>query len=929
MNDTFVSLDLETTGLDSVNDEIIEVGAVKFRMDGVIDTYHSMVKPSRPLPYRIQILTGITDRDLAKAPKLPVVLNELVAFIGDATIIGQNIGFDLAFLAEKDVAPRGQVYDVFELATIVMPALPDYRLTTLAAELGVSSVQYHRALHDATAAKDVFLALLDKLRSCDPSIVAELDRIGAGADWPIGRLFRTVSEEKLGGVFSVTGEPALKMYSLAKEKGERLRSKPKRETLDVNRLAAMLEDDGEVAKSLARFEYRKEQQVMMRAVAEAMNKSGRLIVEAGTGTGKSIAYLLPAIFFASSNGLPVVVSTNTISLQEQLVGKDIPDLVKALNDVKFRYVQLKGRGNYLCMRRWNLHRRVRSLTREESSFMARVLIWLSQTESGDRAELSLRKDEQSLWGRVSAQSESCLGPQCPYQRRGHCYLYRARRSAEHAHLVVVNHALLLSDIVSNSGILPDYRHLIIDEAHNLEEEATEQWGLKVEERDLRGYFDRLGQRDGGGRYKGLLFELAEHFRGSAVPLTRQHEIGEMAGDVYQMVERGRDHLLELFDALWKFLGVHAEDSRGYERRLRITLEKRQALEWQGVVFAGENMDMALQDIGAGLERLLAAIDPLDSMLDHDNLVIEISSAIHRGQELCRGIGWVSSGEEEDKIYWLSALEEYVTMHAVPLEVSTALEKDLYTNKECVVLTGATLSVEGSFEYIRDRLGFSDAREIMLGSPFDYEEVALVYIPDDIPEPSARGYQKAVAKALIDICRAAEGRTLALFTSHSALRSSYESIRGELNGEDILVLAQGVDGSPRQLIRALKEDSHTVLLGTSSFWEGVDIAGDSLSVLVIAKLPFSVPTDPIFVSRSELFNDPFNEYAVPQAALKFKQGFGRLIRSKSDRGVVVILDSRIRSKKYGDVFLSSLPLCTVKAGHAGRLPEEIKAWLERG
>jgi DNA polymerase-3 subunit epsilon/ATP-dependent DNA helicase DinG len=187
----------------------------------------------------------------------------------------------------------------------------------------------------------------------------------------------------------------------------------------------------------------------------------------------------------------------------------------------------------------------------------------------------------------------------------------------------------------------------------------------------------------------------------------------------------------------------------------------------------------------------------------------------------------------------------------------------------------------------------------------------------------------VTQALIDICRAAEGRTLALFTSHSALRSSYEAIRGELNGEDILVLAQGVDGSPRQLIRSLKEDSRTVLLGTSSFWEGVDIAGDSLSVLVIAKLPFSVPTDPVFVSRSELFNDQFNEYAVPQAALKFKQGFGRLIRSKSDRGVVVILDSRIRSKKYGDVFLSSLPLCTFKAGHAGRLPEEITAWLDRG
>jgi ATP-dependent DNA helicase DinG len=273
MNEIFVSLDLETTGLDPVNDEIIEVGAVKFDFSGVIDTYQSLARPSRPLPYRIQILTGITDRDLEKAPRLPAVLDKLVAFLGDATIIGQNIGFDLAFLAGQDVAPRGQVYDVFELATIVMPTMTDYRLTTLAAEMGVSSVQHHRALHDATAAKDVFLALLDKLRSCDPSIIAELDRIGAGPDWPLGRLFRAVSAEKFGDVFSVPGEPALRIYDLSKEKGERLRAKPKRETIDINRLTAMLEDGGEVSKAMSGFEYRKEQAAMARAVAEAMNKS--------------------------------------------------------------------------------------------------------------------------------------------------------------------------------------------------------------------------------------------------------------------------------------------------------------------------------------------------------------------------------------------------------------------------------------------------------------------------------------------------------------------------------------------------------------------------------------------------------------------------------------------------------------------------------
>ena len=929
MTEVFVSLDLETTGLDSLTDEIIEVGAVKFNTDGVLDTYHSMAKPSKPLPYRTQIITGITEHDLEKAPKLASVMTELAVFLGSDTIIGQNIGFDLAFLAQQDIKPRGRVYDVFALATIVLPTLPDYRLSALATALGLSSVQYHRAMHDAVAAKDVFLALLDRLRSFDTSIIAELERLSATADWPLAPLFRAASGEKLGDVFSVAPEPAFRIYSLAKEKEERLHPKPQRELIDVKRLAAMLGEDGIVARSLSRFEYRKEQDAMTRAVAQALNRDERLIVEAGTGTGKSIAYLLPSIIFASSNEVPVVVSTSTISLQEQLVGKDIPDLAEALQDVPFRCVQMKGRSNYLCMRRWNLYRHGRVFTKEEAGFIARMLVWLKDSEGGDKAELSLRKDEQALWNRVCAQSESCLGMSCPYQRRGQCFLYRARRRAEGAHLIVVNHALLLSDVAAKSGVLPDYRHLIIDEAHNLEEEATEQWGFEAGERDLRGYLDRLGQREAGGsRYGGLLFELAEHFRGSAVPIQRQHEIGEMVGEVYRSVERGREHMLDFFDALSRFMQGHAEDRGSYEQRLRVNAAKRQTQEWQDVELAGENITLALEEIETGLARIYAAVEPLDSMLDHDNLMLEIASSMHRCEELCRNIGWASDAEE-DMIYWLSSLEGSVTMHAAPLDVSSVLEKDLFSTKDCLVLTGATLSTEDNFEYLKGRLGLSDVTEVLLGSPFNYKEAALIYLPDDVPDPGVRGYQKAVSQALIDVCRAAGGRTMALFTSHAALRASYEDIREQLRGDDILVLGQGLDGSPRQLIRAIKDDPRTVLLGTASFWEGVDVAGDSLSVLVITRLPFNVPTDPIFVARSELFDNAFNEYAVPKAILKFKQGFGRLIRTRSDRGVVVILDSRVRSKSYGAAFLSSLPNCTVKTGPARRVAEEAVAWLGRG
>lgn len=936
MDDTFVSLDLETTGLDPSRDEIIEIGAVKFRGNEVVDTFHTMVKPHRPLPYRIQILTGLTPRDVEAAPPLAVVLGGLVSFLGNHPVIGQSATFDLGFLSQKGVSLENRIYDTLELATILLPTLPDYRLSTIAEELGISSPIHHRALPDATTAKDVFLALLDKARALDTSIIAELDRLSEGIDWTVSHFFRQIAGEKLGDVFSATGELALNVLGQAREKEERLTPLPERKPLDLEELTRMLGSEGTVAQALHQFEHRPEQVAMMQAVAVAMNKGERLIVEAGTGTGKSIAYLLPVIFFALDNGVPVVISTNTINLQEQLMSKDIPNLARALEQGSLRYTQLKGRNNYLCLRRWNLLRNGQALSLEEVRLLLRTLVWLATTLTGDRAELNLRGEELPIWNRVCAQAESCLGVRCPYQRRGHCFLYRARRKAEGAHLIIANHALLLSEIASGSKVLPEYSHLIIDEAHHLEEEATEQWGSEVRERDLGGYLNLLSEKSegvAGEHYAGLLFELVGHFRGSSLSPSRQKEIEELAQSIHRIVEHGRDRVLEFFDALWRFLEAHAEDQGEYEHRLRLTTAVRRQPGWQNVALAAENLSLALGEIDSGLNRLYAMLEPLSDVLDHENLMVELSSLIYRGGELRQRINSAvyqqgdGESEKSERIYWLSSRGDILTLCAAPLHVGPVLKEDLFSRKECVVLTSATLSTEGHFGYIKGRLGLEDASELLLGSSFDYMGAALVYIPDDIPEPGRPGYQQAVAQVLIDLCRATGGRTLALFTSHAALRASGEAIRAPLQGEDILVLGQGLDGSPRQLLQAFKANPRAVLLGTASLWEGIDVVGKALSVLVMARLPFSVPTDPVFVARSELFDDPFNEYALPQAVLRFKQGFGRLIRTRSDRGAIVVLDRRIKSKYYGAAFLGSLPLCVLKSGTVRQLPGEVAAWLK--
>jgi len=307
---------------------------------------------------------------------------------------------------------------------------------------------------------------------------------------------------------------------------------------------------------------------------------------------------------------------------------------------------------------------------------------------------------------------------------------------------------------------------------------------------------------------------------------------------------------------------------------------------------------------------------------------EISSLRQQILGLRHQVDSIIASPEIENIYWASLRgQSTLYLHAAPLQVGQVLEKSLFSQKNCIVLTSATLSTEGNFDYVKGSLGLREADEMVIDAPFDYVASTMIYLPQDIPEPDKAGYQEGVGQSLVELCRATQGRTLALFTSHAALRTTYNAIQASLEEEGILILGQGIDGSPKQLLNSFKANPQSLLLGTAALWEGIDVVGRALSVLVIARLPFSVPTDPVFSARSELFDDPFNQYVIPQAALKFKQGFGRLIRSRHDRGVMVVLDRRLQTKPYGGVFLQSLPRCTVKSGRLRQMPQEVVEWLE--
>ncbi|HEX5165156.1 MAG TPA: helicase C-terminal domain-containing protein, partial [Thermomicrobiales bacterium] len=536
--------------------------------------------------------------------------------------------------------------------------------------------------------------------------------------------------------------------------------------------------------------------------------------------------------------------------------------------------------------------------------------------------------------RLAEEEGSCIPGQCVFHRRNQCFLFRARQEAEAAHIVIVNHSLLISDLLARHSVIPTYRQLVIDEAHHLESEATDRVGYSISRGQASDLIHRVVTESeplGIGGALGLTFRSVagqggEHSRTVAAELqTRLVEAHANAKGCSDGIDR-------FFNALGDFMERYEHESTSYDRQLRLTSAARRDPGWSQLEIEWDDL---MQPLGRLIEDLRFFDRAIDGFSDDEIPTRpEMKTEFEVLQQDIDGLRermteFVSTPSAE-MIYWLSrrlATDE-TSGHAAPLHVGGILNERLFNRCESVTLTSATLTTDGSFDYIRDRLSLEDADELRVPSPFDYARSALLAVTDDIPEPGQPGHQKKLQESIIEICSASGGRAMVLFTSHSALQSTYRAIKRTLEARNILVLGQRIDGSPRQLIDRLKSNPRTILLGTNSFWEGVDIVGDALSLLVITKLPFPVPSDPVFAARSEQFEEPFAQYAVPQAILRFKQGFGRLIRSAEDRGACAVLDRRIISRRYGDAFMNSLPSCEVTIGTTDRVAMSIHDFLDR-
>lgn len=929
MYDTIVAIDLETTGIDPYSDHIIEVGAALYTEGQIVDRFDELIKSPVALRPEIVQLTGITQEMLDKARPRAEVLADFMAFVPeDAICIAHNSAFDRTFLRNATRDAFGQtVLDTVGLSRICFPELESHSLEFLKSVFGIRAGTAHRALADCETLLALWEKILEKLFEIPLPVVGEINYLLASVNHPYREFFRWLEAEKLTREFGENHgkfEDVFKAYAPAARPfdfvdDEEAEEKP----LAEERVTEIFGASGELAANLQNFEFRQGQLDMAQAVTAAYNSGRHLLIEAGTGIGKSLAYLVPSVLHAVENGSPVVISTNTKNLQSQLFDKDIP-LVRQALGLDFKAAVIKGRRNYLCLRKlvYVLRQAAQELDREERMRMLNLLPWAAWSDTGDVSEniVSGRPGFGALWGKLSTIGDECMGKGCRFFKK--CFLQKARARALSADIVVANHSLVFAEMNMKSPALPPYRRIVFDEAHNLEEAATRHLSIEVSQSRLRFSLGRMFRPGKKGGDTGLLPSILSQLEGKGCSASTElrEQAREFAASACSGVDKAEAPLLAFFDSLESVLAARKD-----EDCVRYDQERMREEQWGPVREAKTAMGAAL---AAPMHSCLALRDCLKEM-EQDQLqyradfIRDLEAAVQWLREITEDVEFALEAKDESYVFWLERTpgqQGGPCAWAAPKEIGPLLFDQVYQRKKSVVFCSATMSVRGDFSFVKKRLGIDlvdpeRITELDAGTPFDYERQCLVLAPLFLPEPGERGtnYARELAALLAEVFRRTRGRALTLFTSHKMLREVAADLQQSMLGDGINILSQGLSGSRESITAAFKRDIHSVLLGTHSFWEGVDVVGEALSCLVIARLPFQVFTDPVVEARCERLeqagDNAFLGYSVPSAVIKFKQGFGRLIRHKTDRGIAIVTDRRMITKRYGKWFQDSLPCRT--------------------
>jgi ATP-dependent DNA helicase DinG len=1007
-----IALDLETTGLHADQDAILEVAAIKFQGHEVIDTLETFVSPNRSIPYRVQRLTGIKPELLVGAPLFETIAKKLQQFLGDYPIVGHSIPFDAGFLRRWGLARSNPLVDTFELATVMLPSLTSYNLGQVAESLGIEvPIDRHRAMVDTVLAMDVFLALHERLRRVDLTLLKDLANLDAPRSWPLLHFFRQELRERqeddglqgsllrgsLGDRFAAQlgMDPRVLSFAIAQQDraNEELSSAP---ALALPAIPVAIEQTVEVRQEQEEPELQanpRDFQTARKAIYEALAQRSSLLMEVTVDGNDYMPALLPtfewllSISTEADQGPRLVIACSNQQSARRLIETILPRLQATLHS-QLPVAYLAEQGGYLCTHRWfgsALRRTNGELSAEEARGLAKLGLWSQQTLTGERSELTLLPQEIAAWERISSGVEHIPSAQtragtvyqrCTYRRKGFCFVSRAEERVKNARIVVTTHAGLFDDLSQPHSLLGEIERRLILDADLLEEENARWSNAEMEQAHLLDLLNTVGTELPDGRYQGLLALAAPSLRenGPGGLSTRQtiakSEVDGRMLTWFQALRQARTAVEKLFSSFHILVeeaaqggqggrekGRNSRNSERTDQPVRLNTQIHQLGAWTETERAWQHAAHRLQvviDLLHEAEKLLLGTQRNRSRQEigsgEESLIASEFAALAQQLHAQKTLGQEAiSLAKNDTVYWLRMPplppttshhnysrasdaqpgpipESVPVLYTQLVQTSSLLRRLLLTDDTCTIFVGAALSVDGSFAFSRGRFGLEHEAQPALSVMTEHHEQTLFYIPDDVPEPNLPQYQRHLDENLIQLSIALEGQLVALFTSHAALRSSYAAIKPLLETKGILVLGQGMDGSPRQLWQIFQKQERVVLLGTGSFWEGVEDIARSPICTVIARLPMPVLNDPPMAARAEQYSDQLHQLTVPLAALRMRRALNRLVWNDQRRNVVVLFDKRVISKEYGSMILHSLPRVSQREGAASHMSETILDWL---
>ncbi|WP_078546129.1 ATP-dependent DNA helicase DinG [Litchfieldia alkalitelluris] len=932
MNKRFVVVDLETTGnAPKKGDRIIQIAAVVIENGEICEKFSSFINPNRPIPPFIEQLTGISTNNVQHAPDFKLIAPEIVSMLENSYFVAHNVPFDLSFLQaelEHNGFPRfsGPTIDTVELSRILLPGVESYKLGHLAENFSLSHLQPHRADSDAEVTAELLLKILDKLALLPIVTTQKLLTLSKGYKSDVQDILIEQIQEKQSKISNddVTydtfrGIALKKQTPLQYSRGE---------DIDYNQFKK-----GLIKKELKNnhYEYRPEQMKMMDFVYDIQETKQHGLLEGGTGSGKTFAYLIPSIFNAKKNGKQVVISTHTIQLQQQLVDHDLPMICETL-PFEVTFSLLKGRSHYLSLRKFEQSLYELDDNYDTTLTKSQILVWLTETTTGDVEEINLPSGGQIYWNTVNVDSTSIELKEDPWEDR--CFYKRARQKASQCNLIITNHALLFSDLINEKELIPSYDYLVIDEAHQMDQIASKHLGHKIHYLQIHTIITQLGTLDNNQ----LLSKSSKIFTA----------IGQGKSDFMEIERITKDikHLLDDLFVMMRTYVLEISDDKSGEDPNKISYSFQPHLEnnvyWDMVIDLIEQVNHQKKIYIMVAKRQMKLIESNSHMItpfqygtfmDYYYLVLKLEKIINLLKSLL-------TEEQSNAVSWIEidrkGAKNATSIYCQPVDVSDMLADKLFAFKKSVLLTSATLTVRESFNYTINKLGLNDFQPptLRVSSPFDLSQQAVIMLPNDLPDINEKDEQTFVeelARQLIEIAQITKGRMLVLFTSNNMLRKVYIQLKNSSKLNEYILIAQGISGgSKAKLTKNFKAFNKSILLGTSSFWEGIDIAGEQLSTVIIVRLPFANPSDPIYKAKTELYKakglNPFTELALPDAIIRFKQGFGRLIRTKSDKGIVFVMDRRISKTSYGTKFLQAIPEVPVIEDHLENLLNKMDNWL---